>query len=188
VKSTAKGNPTEGRVYGGDTGLVHIPDGERATFGIELAGDLDAMMRENAENREFEELWGENRQSLCPGCYMVAGYNMLTELARQNGQDLKELGAAMSAAFKALAEGGPDVIEHIYVPREASDSVSVPTEALEALLSAAESGYEDMGRYISDGFAAKDGVADEYIETYNKYENAIGLVRAATGGRKNGSE
>jgi hypothetical protein len=105
-------NGTDGRVYGGDCDLIHIPDGRRAEFGQRMAALLEVMMRANAENRTEEQ---RLNQLLCPGCFMVAVFNMATELARANGQPFSELGKSMAKAFAELAEGGTDRIEHIIV-------------------------------------------------------------------------
>lgn len=96
---TAHNNPTMGRVYGGDTGLIHIADGERANMGAWLADRMRAeaiadLRRTSAEARE---------QDLCPGCYMVALFNAAVQLAKENGQSLSELGNSMAAAFQQLA-------------------------------------------------------------------------------------
>jgi hypothetical protein len=100
------------RVYGGDCELIHVADGKRAAAGKAMAKVLDKAMREHAENRnDFERA----TQLLCPGCYMVVGFNMMTELAKRNGQPLKELALSMANAFTELANGGEDAIEHIQV-------------------------------------------------------------------------
>lgn len=98
-------NGTEGRVYGGDPNLIHVPDGKRREFGKRMALELDTLMRMEAQQRTLTERLG---QALCPGCYMVVGFNMLVELAMQNGQSLKELGRTMAEAFSALAENAND--------------------------------------------------------------------------------
>jgi hypothetical protein len=108
--STDKG--TLGRVYGGNPDLIHVADGKRAEAGKRMAVILDSLMREHAEERTEQE---KATQSLCPGCYMVVGFNMLTELARRNGQPLGELALSMAGAFLELASGGPDSMESIAV-------------------------------------------------------------------------
>lgn len=107
-------DPTEGRVYGGAVNLIHIADGERQKLGVRIASALDQHMRMNAVvngSRSPEQAWGDPvrqrpRQSLCPGCYMVAIVATAVELAQQNGQSITELGRSLSAAFKQLEEGG----------------------------------------------------------------------------------
>lgn len=129
--STAQHNATPDphtgatRVYGGDCGLIHIPDGERGSFAAGIAGHLDRQMRAIATR----ELWrkGElteeadaklDTDSLCPGCYMVAGYDMLVHLARLNGQDPRELALTMIHEFgKLLNEPDRPLIEHVDVKR-----------------------------------------------------------------------
>ena len=108
------------RVYGGDCDLIHVADGRRADAGRYVAKVLDAQMRKHAEDRTEEQ---KAEQLLCPGCYMVVGFNMLTELARQNGQPLRELAASMENAFRQLREGGPDAIEEILVLLDPEDDV-----------------------------------------------------------------
>ena len=98
-------NGTEGRVYGGDCELVHIEDGMRQLMGDKIAYDLDTRMRRQARlngSRTAEQAY---QQNLCPGCYMIAAFNMLVTLARQNGQDMRELGLSMAEAFGRLADG-----------------------------------------------------------------------------------
>ena len=103
---------TDGRVYGGDCNLIHVKDGKRAAAGRAMARELDKLMRQHAEDRTEEQ---KRTQLLCPGCFMVVGFNMLTELARRNGQPLSELAHSMADAFQKLADGGPDAIEEIVV-------------------------------------------------------------------------
>lgn len=98
----ASKNGNEGRVYGGDCDLIHIADGKRAEAGQWLARQLDYEMRRRAQDRTTEQ---KETQALCPGCYMIAGYNMLIALAEDNDQSLKELGASMAPVFQMLAEG-----------------------------------------------------------------------------------
>lgn len=105
-------NGTDGRVYGGDKQLIHVADGKRAQAGRRMATLLDGLMREHAENRTEAE---KASQLLCPGCYMVVAFNMLTELAKRNGQPMGELAASMANAFTALANGGDSSMEEILV-------------------------------------------------------------------------
>lgn len=105
-KGTVSQNGTEGRVYGGDCNLIHVADGKRADMGRALATTLDHRMRTAAEfegRRTHEE---SLQQDLCPGCYMIVAFNMLTTLAMENGQSMSELGQTMAAAFSQLAEKG----------------------------------------------------------------------------------
>lgn len=97
-------NGTEGRVYGGDCDLIHIADGNRATIGAQMATMLDMTMRMDAAQDGRRTLEQAMAQDLCPGCYMIAGLNMLVTLAEQNGQSLSELGRTMAAAFTMLAD------------------------------------------------------------------------------------
>lgn len=107
------------REYGGDPSLIHVSDGQRARAGIFLARHLDQQMRRHAVGRTEVE---RAEQALCPGCYMVVGFNMMTELARANGQSLRELGLSMALAFSKLAAGGEDAIEHIVVCLDPEDA------------------------------------------------------------------
>lgn len=95
---------TEGRVYGGNPNLLHVPDGTRANLGHLLAAFLEGQMRTNAENRTERE---KETQLLCPGCYMVVGFDMMIVLADENGQSRKELARCMMNAFKRLYDN-PD--------------------------------------------------------------------------------
>lgn len=120
MKSTAQGNPTEGRVYGGDLGLIHVEDGERKNVGAVMAYKLDQLMREIAEGqgrRTIAQAYGVGgeKQSLCPGCYMTVVYNMAVTLAKANGQTLAELGHTLSKAFALLGEGKIQEVEHLNV-------------------------------------------------------------------------
>lgn len=112
-KSTRNADGTGGRYYGGDTGLIHIPDGERRYFGDNIAYVIDLQMRRIAMARGDRTPKQAAEQTLCPGCYMVALFNAATTLAKANGQSLTELGATMANAFAELAEGGEDRIESI---------------------------------------------------------------------------
>jgi hypothetical protein len=102
--STRNNDPTNGRVYGGDSGLVHIKDGNRVAMGIHTAMFLDDSMRSAAFADGDRTLEQADNQNLCPGCYMVALFNAAVHLAQQNGQSLDELGRSMSEAFGMLAK------------------------------------------------------------------------------------
>lgn len=102
-------NGTQGRVYGGDPNLIHAADGTRAGMGRELAERLSLEMRADALARGDRTIEQASEQAICPGCYMVIGFNMLRELALQNGQSWAELGRTMAAAFGKLTEDGVDV-------------------------------------------------------------------------------
>lgn len=110
-------NGTDGRVYGGDTALVHIADGTRRAMGETVADYLDYEMRHSAR------VQGKNAEGLlCPGCTMIALFNAAVKLAEDNGQPLTELGRTMSAAFAKLAENpdaaGTEEIDVILDPCE----------------------------------------------------------------------
>jgi hypothetical protein len=108
-------NGTEGRVYGGDPDLIHVEDGGREMLGRFMAAVLDDRMRRDATERGARAPVAAQEQPLCPGCYMVVGFDMLVALAQRNGQSLAELGRSMAAAFTKLAEGGEAMIEEICV-------------------------------------------------------------------------
>lgn len=93
-------NDQDKMVYRGDCDLVHIADGQRVVMGQRLADTLDFWMRREADPNSN---WMKPTP-LCPGCYMVAGFDMLVALAEQNGQSLSELGRTMAAAFRELEE------------------------------------------------------------------------------------
>lgn len=130
--STARGNATrdpdtgETRIYGGDCGLIHIPDGERGQVAAELGARLDRIMRATATREAYragnlDRLIDDklDTDTLCPGCYMVAGYDMLVHLARVNGQDVRELAATMIHEFtKLYNEPDRPLVEHVEVQRE----------------------------------------------------------------------
>lgn len=91
---------TNDRVYGGDANLIHIDDGKRADMGIRLAELLEERMRkEYSGERTIDERIDQN---LCPGCFMIAGFNMLVTLADANGQSRTELARSMRNAFDQL--------------------------------------------------------------------------------------
>jgi hypothetical protein len=132
LTSTKQGNATpdphtgETRVYGGDCGLIHVPDGSRGAFAADLAGHLDSMMRAVATREAWRR--GDSKallidtgdkldtDSLCPGCYMVVGYDMLVHLARVNGQDVGELARTMIHEFqRLLADPSRPLVEHVQV-------------------------------------------------------------------------
>jgi hypothetical protein len=114
MKSTAKNDAPNGSVYARDTGLIHIADGERREMGAWLASQLNSRMRNECVldgQRTTEEA---SEQSLCPGCYMVAVFNCALELAKENGQDIREMARSMAWAFKKLAKNPtPEGIEGI---------------------------------------------------------------------------
>jgi hypothetical protein len=119
---TRKRDATLGRVYGGDSGLIHIADGQRVRFGREVGSFVSVKMRREAVlsgQRNGEEAAQLN---LCPGCYMVAIFNCAVELANKNHQSLVELGNSLSRAFAQLAKD-PSVenIEHIGVLLDSYD-------------------------------------------------------------------
>jgi hypothetical protein len=124
--SSRQGNATDGRVYGGDAGLVHIEDGKRAELGYTMAVHLEQLIRRNAVEAGLRTQEQVDAQDLCPGCYMVAGFNMLVKLAKHNGQSMRELAASMANAFASLDDAGSN-IEHINVvldgPECAEDDV-----------------------------------------------------------------
>jgi hypothetical protein len=104
--TTRTRNAETGMVYRGACDLIHIQDGQRAETGATLAGYLDTMMRTDALNdgtRTYAQTFGPDAQPLCPGCYMVAVYNMAITLAQENGQSLAEMGRSLSRAFANLA-------------------------------------------------------------------------------------
>lgn len=109
-------NGTDGRVYGGDSSLVHIPDGSRAEVGETVANYLDLQMRILA--RQNGKAW---EGPLCPGCYMIALFNAAIHLAKANGQPLTELGRTMAHAFQKLAEGAGGLTEEIEVMLDPED-------------------------------------------------------------------
>lgn len=92
---------TNGRVYGGDPTLVHIPDHHRTDFGNATAEMVDSDMRMIAR------IQGTNdRGLLCPGCYMIALFDAAVALAHKNGQPVTELGHSMADLFTKLAYDG----------------------------------------------------------------------------------
>lgn len=105
-------NGTEGRVYGGDCELIHVADGKREEAGHWLARQLDYEMRRRAQGRTVEQ---KESQALCPGCYMIVGYNMLLSLADANGQSRTELGRCMANVFQMIADGAAFNTEEIAV-------------------------------------------------------------------------
>lgn len=102
----ASKNGTDGRVYGGDCNLIHVADGKRAQFGKALAETLDHRMRTAAEAEGRRTYQEAEDQDLCPGCYMIVGFNMLVALAQRNGQSIEELGRTMARAFAELEAKG----------------------------------------------------------------------------------
>lgn len=100
-------NGTQGRAYGGDPNLVHIPDHHREDVGKALADQLTALMRALGTlgmGHEAKPYDGDN--PLCPGCYMIALFDAAIELARREGQPVKELGYSMALLFTKLAQEG----------------------------------------------------------------------------------
>lgn len=108
---------TDGRVYGGDCDLIHVPDGTRATHGKQAADFIDRNMRQAAFTSGMRTKAQSETQDLCPGCYMVVLVNTALELAKRTGQSTREMGKALSAAFELIAacDGDPDCIEEIRI-------------------------------------------------------------------------
>lgn len=110
-------------VYRNDADLIHVLDGKRGEMGEWVAQQLDGEMRDAAYQRgqrTFDQTFGTERQKLCPGCYMPVMFNALLELARQNGQDVRELGRSMVGMFQKLADDGdPTPLEDVRVIRDA---------------------------------------------------------------------
>lgn len=102
-------NGVAGMVYRGDPALIHVSDGKRAEAGQAVAKFVDKAMRQNAQGRDAEQIWGDfngggpRKQALCPGCYMVVLYDAAIALADANGQSRRELAASLSEAFAKLA-------------------------------------------------------------------------------------
>ena len=92
-------NGTNGRTYGGDENLIHVPDGFRGAYGKRVADFVDQIMREGAEGRTPEEI---EAQALCPGCYMVVMFNASLYLAARSGQHPAELSATLGMAYAEL--------------------------------------------------------------------------------------
>lgn len=104
----------DGRVYGGDKNLIHIDDGERAVMGVRVAEHLERRMREEYKGERTPD--ERVMQALCPGCYMIAGFNMMLTLADANGQSRRELALSMRTAFdKLLASPEMGLTEEIEV-------------------------------------------------------------------------
>jgi hypothetical protein len=112
-------NGTDGRVYGGDPNLIHVPDGTRADVGARAAAFVENEMRQGAENRTERQ---REMQRLCPGCFMVVGFNMLLRLADDTGQDRRELARSMIHAFEQLL-ANPDAppLEEIFIQLDPPD-------------------------------------------------------------------
>lgn len=92
---------TEGRVYGGNPDLLHVPDGQRANLGHLVSAFLEGQMRENAENRTDRQ---KEMQLLCVGCTMVVMFNASIVTADDNGQSRKELARCMINAYQKLLD------------------------------------------------------------------------------------
>lgn len=104
--------------YRGDPKLIHVADGQRNMAGEYLARVLTQQMRLHAENRDPHE---RASQLLCPGCYMVVGFDMMLHLADQNHQCRRELAHSMIGAFQRLLDdpsmsGVEDI--HVYLDPE----------------------------------------------------------------------
>lgn len=98
---------TDGRTYGGDPSLVHIPDHHRVDVGKAIADSLTAIMRMVGTlgvGHDAEPYEGD--KALCPGCYMIALFDASIELAKREGQSVQELGYSMAQLFTKLAEQG----------------------------------------------------------------------------------
>lgn len=100
-------NGTEGRAYGGDPSLVHIPDHHRADVGRSIAVMLESEMRTlGTLGFGHEPKPYDSDAPICPGCYMIALFDAAVWLAKGTGQDVRELGCSMAYLFARLAECG----------------------------------------------------------------------------------
>lgn len=100
-------NGTDGRAYGGDPALVHIPDTHRTDVGRSLAAMLEAEMRTlGTLGMGHAPKPYDSGDDLCPGCYMIALFDAAVFLAKQTGQPVRELGASMADLFRRLAVQG----------------------------------------------------------------------------------
>lgn len=100
-------NGTDGRSYGGDPSLIHIPDHHRADVGKAVADMLTATMKALATlgvGHDAESY--DSDKPLCPGCYMIALFDASIELAKREGQSVQELGLSMAQLFTKLAQEG----------------------------------------------------------------------------------
>lgn len=96
---------TDGRTYGGDPNLIHIPDHHRADVGVVIADQLDNTMRMLAAlgvGHQAKTMEADN--PLCPSCYMIALFDAAIVLAKRYGQPVEELGHSMSFLFDKLAK------------------------------------------------------------------------------------
>lgn len=94
---------TLGRIYGGNPELVHVPDGMRTALGQKLAKDAENSIRMVSASHNDNARYKESYQyPLCPGCYMVVGFNMMVTLASRNGQSITEMARSMKEAFAKL--------------------------------------------------------------------------------------
>ncbi len=104
VTTTTSQDGTLGRVYGGDCNLVHIKDGMRMEVGAQLADALDTQIRLKAMAQGKLNAADFDSKPLCPGCFMIALFNVAIHLADANGQSRTELGRTMAQAFAKLAD------------------------------------------------------------------------------------
>ena len=117
---------TDGRTYGGDPNLVHIPDHHRADVGRSIAATLEAQMRMLGAlgvGHDAKPMTADD--PLCPGCYMIALFDASVVLAERTGQDVRELGASMAQLFAKLAAEGK------YQPTEEMTVIQAPAPVAE---------------------------------------------------------
>lgn len=74
----------------------------RSGLDSRVADFIEVQMRLGAEGRTDDE---RSTQDLCPGCFMVVGFNALVDLADRFGQTRRERDLTMADAFLKLAEG-----------------------------------------------------------------------------------
>jgi molybdopterin/thiamine biosynthesis adenylyltransferase len=132
-------NGTDGRVYGGDKNLVHIPDGERKAAGALIAHEVDRIIRFMSTQSAIVK----DKGVLCPGCTMIAVLNAAIILAENNGQPLRELGATLGNAFLKLARNPENGL----------------TEEIEVLVDPPEDPVEQFNNIARLAFAPVGGVA-----------------------------
>lgn len=111
---------TNGRMFGGDCDLIHVPNGTRKIHGKQAADFIDRNMRQAAFVSGNRTKHQSETQDLCPGCYSIVLFNAAVELAKRSGFSHRDLGRTLAAAFSAMAacDGDPECIEDIVMKLE----------------------------------------------------------------------
>jgi hypothetical protein len=143
-------NSQTGEIYAGDPRLIHIANGQRAEVGELTSLFMERVIRYEAHKSGARPFETSRDLTLCPGCYMMAAFDMLIALAQRNGQPLEELGSVMSQAFKTLQVAATYGESYDSLLRDKIDAIVDPVEASCPLIQAEA---QEVAALVEDAWA-----------------------------------